>query len=98
MTKDEINYDVYTKIVGRSCMVKEICEVFFCLDMEQASSDPDYHRKSIFQIDKTYKPPFDQSYFNNNDIIVSDASFGQRNYQRNLDALLAVLIRKGNGP
>ena len=48
MTKEKINYDIFCKIVGRSCMIKEIQDVLFCLDMEQASADKDYKRPSIF--------------------------------------------------
>jgi hypothetical protein len=91
--KEKINYDIFCKIVGRSCIIKEICDVMFCLDMEQASNDPDYKRESIFEVRKDMSPGFDHTYFNNNDIIVSDVSFGQRNYKRNLDAILGVLIK-----
>lgn len=91
--KDKINYDVFCKIVGRSCMIHEICEVMFCLDMDK-TCDPGYKRQSIFEVRKEVKGTFDQSYFNNNEIIVNDVSFGQRNYRRNLDAILGVLINK----
>jgi hypothetical protein len=73
-------------------MIHEICEVIFCLDMEK-TSDPDYKRESIFEVRKEVIGTFDQSYFNNNEIIVNDVSFGQRNYRRNLDAILGVLTK-----
>ena len=78
-------------------MIHEICEVMFCLDMEKASCDPHYQRRSIFEVRKDIKGKFDQTYFNNNEIIVSDVSFGQRNYRRNLDAILGVLIKNKQG-
>lgn len=57
-------------------MIKEICDVIFCLDIEKASADPAYKRKSIFEVKKELKSLFDQTYFNNNDVIVNDVSFG----------------------
>ena len=74
-------------------MIKEICDVMFCLDIEKASNDPQYKRHSIFEVDESLKAEFDQSYFNNNEMIVNDVSFGQRNYKRNLDGILDVLVK-----
>ena len=54
---------------------------------------PQYKRHSIFEVDASLKAEFDKSYFNNNEMIVNDVSFGQRNYKRNLDGILDVLVK-----
>jgi len=55
----------------------------------------------VFAVDPKCKLEFDESYFNDNaiwghgndTIIVSDGSYGQRNFRRNLDAILGILVR-----
>ena len=74
-------------------MIREICDVMFCLDIDKTTNDPEYKRKSIFEIDPKIEAKFDQTYFNNNEMIVNDVSFGQRNYKRNLDGILDVLVK-----
>jgi len=63
--------------------------------------EPGYVRPSIFANDPTIKLEFDSSYFNdpqvwgqgNEGIIVNDGSSGQRNFTRNLDAIMGILVR-----
>ena len=74
-------------------MIKEICDVVFGLDIDKVTNDPQYKRQSIFEVDTSLVAQFDQSYFNNNEMIVNDVSFGQRNYKRNLDGILDVLVK-----
>ena len=49
-------------------------------------------RHSIFAVDEQRDFEFD--YYMDNINVISDVSFGQRNYQRNLDVMLDDLFRK----
>ena len=50
-------------------------------------------RDSIFKVDKYQR--FDHGYYMENINVIQDVSFGQRNYKRNLDAVLDELFKKG---
>ena len=95
---------MFNKIVGQSCITQEIREVIFGVNVENVT-EPGYFRPSIFAYNPDYKIPYDTNFFNdpliwghgNDGIIVNDGSAGQRNYMRNLDAILGILVRpKGN--
>jgi hypothetical protein len=83
LSRENINYDVFSKIVGQSCITKEIREVIFGVNVENVV-EPGYVRPSIFAYDPNIKLQFDSSYFNdpqvwgqgNEGIIVNDGSSG----------------------
>jgi len=116
----KINYDVFCKVVGRSCIIDELRENIFGTFLESKDQqkalmaltnkkssmsmsikkkiEEEVHERtpSIFKLDESIKVEHDH-YFK--DVkLVDDCSMGQRNYERNLDALLAALLKKKEKP
>lgn len=114
----KINYDVYCKIVGKSCIIDELRENLFGtwlesqdaqkqqgypkgrktgVDRKKKVEDEVFNRTScIFKPDPAIK--FEHSHYFDDVKLVDDCSLGQRNYERNLDALLAALLKKKEKP
>lgn len=76
-----INYDIFSKILKKSCIVDYMRERIFGLDHKS----PD-----IFAEDPTIK--LDNEHILSEADVMDDISMGQRGYKRNLDYLLAYLI------
>ena len=113
----KINYDVFCKVVGRSCIIEELRENIFGTWLESKDTkqvappgtrkviglpkkkveDEVFERSpSIFKPDESLR--FDYDYYFEDVKLMDDCSYGQRNYERNLDALLAVLLKKKEKP
>lgn len=109
----KINYDVFCKVVGKSCIIDELRENLFGtwlesqdaqkqgnnkgrkigIDRKKKVEDEVFNRTSfIFKPDPSIK--FEHSHYFDDVKLVDDCSLGQRNYERNLEALLANLLKK----
>ena len=81
-----ITYDLFAKIIGRSCLIDAIRQAIF----GQTEEGENYG--SIFKIN--YKQEFKHDYIFKDIDVLEDVSYGQRGFNRNLDALLIYLQKK----
>ena len=109
--KEKLNYDIFTKIVGRSCIIEELREGIFGTWMWDKNKDKKGQKsaptktekkeepeltgtrsESIFKVDN--KMDFKHGHlFNNITLVMDEVSYGQRNYERNLEALLGIILK-----
>ena len=61
-------------------------------DQSEGPEPTHANRESIFKIDTEKK--FEYEYYMKDIQIISDVSFGQRNYQRNLEPMLDELVKR----
>lgn len=95
-----INYDIFSKIVGKSCMVEFLRETIFGIDPtadKHGNSRPKalniFKQPDILEADCESGHSNMGYIFNELDKdIMNDMSMGQRGYTRNLDFLLAYLV------
>jgi len=81
-----INYDIFSKILKKSCIVDYMRERLFGLVPDE-HTPPSY---DIFAVDPTIK--LANEHILREADVMDDISLGQRGYKRNLDYLLAYLI------
>lgn len=93
-----INYDIFSKIVVKSCMVEYLRETLFGIDPTQ-DADPKPKAPNIFRQPSITEGDCENGHSNMGYIfkeldkdIMNDMSMGQRGYSRNLDFLLAYLV------